>query len=237
MLSSSRSASINKHALALLFIGLGGRQMQAEMDAAIAMNTLQQPCRCMHFNDLQPVLASWPTELATIVLLNLQPADQSYRTDEALQLLGRLQQCAFLHKSILLGPANDKPDRLDDCIGQALALGAFDILHAPCSAALLQQSLCRARLFLLQEMQQLTRGEARLNITVTLSEGLRQAAATTEEILLRRTLCTCNHNVSETARRLGLEREQVYYYLKKYGIQRPVPPRSADADRTRMTGV
>jgi two-component system response regulator RegA len=34
-------------------------------------------------------------------------------------------------------------------------------------------------------------------------------------------LAASGYNVAETARRLGLAREHVYYYLKKYGIQRP----------------
>ncbi|MGA1350985.1 MAG: helix-turn-helix domain-containing protein [Burkholderiaceae bacterium] len=31
----------------------------------------------------------------------------------------------------------------------------------------------------------------------------------------------CWFNVSETARRLNISREHLYYYIKKYGIQRP----------------
>lgn len=170
----------------------------------------------------EPAHGPTPGAGAAIILLELWPADQSYRADEALRLLEQLQQSGYTHKSLLLCPARATGDKLGEYISQALTLGVFDILYAPCSSPMLQQSLDRAQLFLQHELQRQSQGKTSLNITATLSEGLRQAAATTEEKLLRNTLGTCNHNVSETARRLGLEREQIYYYLKKYGIQRPV---------------
>ncbi|MBK7686338.1 MAG: hypothetical protein IPJ25_10320 [Rhodocyclaceae bacterium] len=46
-------------------------------------------------------------------------------------------------------------------------------------------------------------------------------AAAAEEQLVRRALTETGYNVAETGRRLGMAREHVYYYLKKYGIRRP----------------
>lgn len=41
------------------------------------------------------------------------------------------------------------------------------------------------------------------------------------ERLVRTVLVDTGFNVSETARRLNISREHLYYYIKKYGIQRP----------------
>ena len=82
-------------------------------------------------------------------------------------------------------------------------------------------ALRRAELFLRQEGRLTQEGEARLHLTARLGEGPKEAAANAEEQLIRRVLVATGYNVAEAARRLGLAREHVYYYLKKYGIQRP----------------
>ncbi|MBK6388000.1 MAG: hypothetical protein IPF71_15080 [Rhodoferax sp.] len=64
-------------------------------------------------------------------------------------------------------------------------------------------------------------GEARLQLTARLAEGPKEAASSAEEQLLRRVLEATHYNMTEAARRLGIAREHVYYYLNKYGIQRP----------------
>ena len=40
------------------------------------------------------------------------------------------------------------------------------------------------------------------------------------DLLLRTVLTETNHNVSESARRLNITREQMYYYITKHQIQR-----------------
>ena len=52
-------------------------------------------------------------------------------------------------------------------------------------------------------------------------EGLKQAREEVIERLVRTVLVDTGFNVSETARRLNISREHLYYYIKKYGIQRP----------------
>ncbi len=104
---------------------------------------------------------------------------------------------------------------------EAVRRGAFDFLLKPVSMSAILQALRRAQLFADEEDRMLCQGETRLHLTARLHEGPKEAAAAAEEQLIRRTLADCQHNVAETARKLGLAREHVYYYLKKYGIQRP----------------
>lgn len=99
--------------------------------------------------------------------------------------------------------------------------GAFDFLVKPAAMAAILVSLRRAQLFVCQENRLALLGEARLFLTTRLGEGPKQAASNAEEQLLRRVLAATEYNVAESARQLGLAREHVYYYLNKYGIQRP----------------
>jgi two-component system response regulator RegA len=104
---------------------------------------------------------------------------------------------------------------------EAIRRGAFDFLVKPAALPQILQALYRASLFATEEARMTADGETRLHLTARLDEGPREAAAAAEEQLLRRTLAETGHNIAETGRRLGLAREHVYYYLKKYGIHRP----------------
>jgi DNA-binding NtrC family response regulator len=104
---------------------------------------------------------------------------------------------------------------------EAVRRGAFDFLLKPVSIDAVLQALRRAQLFAREEAYLVLQGQARLHITARIGEGPKEAGAQAEEQLLRRAYASAGYNVAETARQLGLAREHVYYYLNKYGIQRP----------------
>jgi DNA-binding NtrC family response regulator len=104
---------------------------------------------------------------------------------------------------------------------EAVRRGAFDFLLKPVALDTVLQALRRAQLFAREEAFLALQGQARLHITARIGEGPKEAGAQAEEQLLRRTFAAAGHNVTETARQLGLAREHVYYYLNKYGIRRP----------------
>lgn len=104
---------------------------------------------------------------------------------------------------------------------EAIRRGAFDFLVKPTALPTILQALQRARLFLREETRMAASGETRLHLTARFDEGPKEVAAIAEEQILRKMLIECDYNVTEAARRLGMAREHVYYYLKKYGIQRP----------------
>ncbi|MDD5030538.1 MAG: response regulator [Rhodoferax sp.] len=104
---------------------------------------------------------------------------------------------------------------------QAVRFGAFDFLVKPAAMATILSAVNRAQMFVRQESHLSQLGEARLNLTTRVGEGPKEAASQAEEQLVRRVLAGTGYNVAEAARQLGLAREHVYYYLNKYGIQRP----------------
>ncbi len=103
----------------------------------------------------------------------------------------------------------------------ALAAGAWDYLAKPVAPqqfdAVLQRALRRARhaRALASAGYYLPGGPA------LRPQGLKETGDAAQERLLRQTLAACGFNVAATARRLGLPRERLYYYLDKFGIRRP----------------
>lgn len=103
----------------------------------------------------------------------------------------------------------------------ALKHGAFDFLEKPISSESLLQSVKRALLFYEQQDKlRQQEGVQKVQIDATLGEGVKQIRNLAEEKLVRQVLSETEFNVHETARRLGLKRENVYYLIKKYGLQR-----------------
>ena len=103
----------------------------------------------------------------------------------------------------------------------ALKHGAFDFLEKPVGSIEMLQAVKRACLFYKQEQQQKDQeGVHKFQIEVELGFGVKTIRNTAEEKLVRRVLIETTFNVHETARKLGLKRENVYYLMKKYGIER-----------------
>jgi DNA-binding NtrC family response regulator len=123
---------------------------------------------------------------------------------------------------VIVASSQAQQEALLDCV----ECGAFDILQKPFDLRALEQSLKRAALFSDAERRLRETGQKFPVLIVADSSsegGIKAAREEVIERLVRATLSDTEHNVSETARRLSLTREQVYYYLKKFGISRPEP--------------
>lgn len=160
------------------------------------------------------VLADAGPPSLVLLDLGLPPAPSSLR--EGLKVLDDCLRLLPGAKVLVLTGQDEREAALE-----AVRRGAFDFLVKPAALDVILQALRRAALFLREEARMAVAGEARLQVTARVDEGPKEAAAAAEEQLLRRTLADTGYNVAETARRLGLAREHVYYYLKKYGLKRP----------------
>jgi len=157
-------------------------------------------------------LAIKPQPLLALVDLGLPPAEN------------RITEGMFLIDALL---ANDPHSKIIVITGQdeeaaafeAVRRGAFDFLTKPTAMTDVKAAVKRASLFLHHEEHLTETGEARLHLTVKLADGPKDTADAVEEQMIRGTLADTHGNVTEAARRLGLVREHMYYYLKKYGIQ------------------
>ena len=106
---------------------------------------------------------------------------------------------------------------------QAIALGAFDFLVKPASRAQVAQALKRASLFIESETQLALAGQARVTLTAPMAEGVKEFGEAAQEKLVRAVLIDNAFNVAQASRKLGLTREHLYYFMKKFGIERSSP--------------
>ena len=106
---------------------------------------------------------------------------------------------------------------------RAIELGAFDFLVKPASRAQVLQAFTRAELFIRSEQQMARAGQARITLTAPISEGVKEFGEAAQERLVRSVLAESQFNVAQAARKLGLTREHLYYFMKKFGIERATP--------------
>jgi DNA-binding NtrC family response regulator len=160
-------------------------------------------------------ILSQPAAPALVLLdLGLPPHPSTMR--EGLAVLQETLRLAPATKILVLTGQDE-----DAAAQEAVRLGAFDFLNKPVTLDAVLQALRRAHLFSREDARMALAGEARLSIMARVDEGPKEAGALAEEQLLRRSFAQAGYNVAETARRLGIAREHVYYYLNKYGIRRP----------------
>ena len=156
-----------------------------------------------------------PTAPAVVLLdLGLPPQPSTMR--EGLLVLQDILRLQPPTKVIVL-TGQDESAAAQEAVRQ----GAFDFLTKPSSMAVVLQAVQRASLFAREEARMVLRGESRIAVTVRMGDGPKEAGAQAEEQLLRRSLAAAGYNVTLAARQLGVAREHLYYYLHKYGIQRP----------------
>lgn len=157
-------------------------------------------------------LSIHPQPLLALVDLGLPPAENLIT--EGMFLIDALL-ANDPHCKIIVVTGQDE----ESAAFEAVRRGAFDFLSKPASMSDIMAAIKRAQLFLHHEEHLSETGEARLHITVKLASGPKESADALEEQIVRNALADTRGNVSEAARRLGLVRENMYYYLKKYGIQ------------------
>lgn len=63
-------------------------------------------------------------------------------------------------------------------------------------------------------------GVTRLQFSTKTSDGLKAVREEAEEKLVRQVLKETGFNVYQSALRLGIKRESIYYFMKKFGISR-----------------
>ncbi len=152
-----------------------------------------------------------------IVVLDLGLPPCPHAPDEGLAALAEFDVLARPLKTVVLTGQNQEAAAL-----AAIRAGAFDFLAKPASLEAICAAIARARLFAVKERQLRQAGHWRVQVDFDLGEGLKALRAEAEERLIRLVLRETGFNVVQTARRLGIKRENVYYFLRKHGLERDV---------------
>lgn len=150
-----------------------------------------------------------------VVLLDLGLPPHQHDMSEGLALLVAIAISGHPAKVIVLTGQDQEAAAL-----QAIRGGAFDFLSKPAPMSNIQNAVERALLFNKKELQLVEQGITRIQFNAVIGEGLKQVRDDAEEQLVRQVLRETQFNIHESARRLGIKRENVYYFLKKFGIVR-----------------
>ena len=150
-----------------------------------------------------------------VVILDLGLPPHAHEITEGIATLQAIQTNIFPVKVIVLTGQDQEAAAL-----AAIREGAFDFLAKPASAASIDSALQRAILFLQKEKELNNQGIARIAVNAQISDGLKGIRVDAEERLVRQILKETGFNVNQSAKRLGVKRENIYYFLKKFGIER-----------------
>ncbi len=102
----------------------------------------------------------------------------------------------------------------------AIRLGAFDYLLKPVSMEQIIFSVDRAVLFMDAEEEIAKLGVKRISFDVEVGKGLQPLRDEASKHIIIEVLKDTDFNIHQAARILGVKRESLYYFVKKFGLKR-----------------
>jgi DNA-binding NtrC family response regulator len=149
------------------------------------------------------------------VILDFGLPPHAHDITEGLATLKAIQSEIMAVKVIVLTGQDQQAAALE-----AIREGAFDFLSKPSSSEIILRAIERAFLFLEKENELSQQGITRIAVNAQVSDGLKGIRTDAEERLVRQILKETGFNVYQSAKRLGVKRENIYYFMKKFGIER-----------------
>ncbi|MAY03564.1 MAG: Fis family transcriptional regulator [Gammaproteobacteria bacterium] len=151
----------------------------------------------------------------SVVILDLGLPPMEHTTDEGLNVIRQITDEMIPVKIIVLTGQDEERSALE-----AIREGAFDFLAKPASFEDILLSVNRAFLFHHNELAMSADGVTRLQLSTKMSDGLKAVREEAEEKLVRQVLKETGFNIYQSAAKLGIKRESIYYFMKKFGISR-----------------
>jgi two-component system response regulator RegA len=103
---------------------------------------------------------------------------------------------------------------------EAIKSGAFDYLLKPVSMEKILFSVERAILFKNAEEELEKQGITKITLDVEVGKGLQPLRDEADKHVILKVLKDTNFNIYRSAKILGVKRESLYYFLKKFGLKR-----------------
>jgi DNA-binding NtrC family response regulator len=103
---------------------------------------------------------------------------------------------------------------------EAIKSGAFDYLLKPASMEKILFSVERAILFKDAEKELEKQGIKKISFDIEVGKGLQPLRDEADKHVILKVLKDTNFNVYQSAKILGVKRESLYYFLKKFGLKR-----------------
>lgn len=150
-----------------------------------------------------------------VMLLDLGMPPSVHGPEEGLAVIREASVSMHAVKIIVLTGQDEEKSALD-----AIREGAFDFLAKPARVEDILQAVRRALLFYRKERTLSEEGMTRLQLNAVVADGLKAVREEAEEKLVRQVLRDTGFNIYQSAARLGVKRESIYYFLKKFEISR-----------------
>lgn len=150
----------------------------------------------------------------TLAILDLGLPPHENTPDEGLRLLHYILENFGIKVIILTG------QKTESAALESIKSGAFDYLVKPASIEQLIFSIDRAVLFRDTEAKLSQQGFAKISFGIEVGEGLQPAREEAEKNVILKVLKDTNFNVYKSAKLLGVKRESLYYFIKKFGFRR-----------------
>jgi len=103
---------------------------------------------------------------------------------------------------------------------ESIKSGAFDYLMKPVSMEKILFSIERAILFKNAEEELEKQGIKKITLDVEVGKGLQTLRDEADRHVILKVLRDTNFNIYQSAKILGVKRESLYYFLKKFGLKR-----------------
>lgn len=150
-----------------------------------------------------------------VIILDLGMPPAVHSTEEGLGVIRAVSASQHSAKIIVLTGQDHEQSAFE-----AIREGAFDFLSKPASIDDILKAVSRALLFHRKEGLMAVEGTTKLQFNAKVSDGLKAVREEAEEKLVRKVLKETGFNVYASAARLGLKRESIYYFMKKFEITR-----------------
>ena len=154
------------------------------------------------------------TNKIDIVILDLGLPPNESTPDEGLRVLDHILGKYACKVLILTG------QKTEGIALEAIKAGAFDYILKPASTEKILYAVERAMLFKETEEQLERQGIKKISLDVEMGKGLQTLRDEADKNIILRILRDTNFNVYKSAKILGVKRESLYYFLKKFGVKR-----------------
>jgi DNA-binding NtrC family response regulator len=149
-----------------------------------------------------------------IVILDLGLPPRENTPDEGMKLLSYILEKCSAKVIILTG------QKTEDTALEAIKSGAFDYISKPVTMEKIIFSIDRAMLFQDAEKKMEKSGIKKVSFDIEVGKGLQPAREEAERNIILKILKDTNFNVYKSAKLLGVKRESLYYFIKKFGLKR-----------------
>lgn len=150
----------------------------------------------------------------TMAILDLGLPPNENTPDEGLRLLHYILENFDIKVIILTG------QKTESAALEAIKSGAFDYIVKPASMEKIFFSIDRAILFRDTERKIEQLGTKKITFDIEVGKGLQPVREEAEKNIILKVLKDTNFNVYKSAKLLGVKRESLYYFIKKFGFKR-----------------